>query len=883
MSTVTRITDRGQAESLQYLSAEIMNILNDSSALADALASILTAIKRETSFDAAGIRLKNGDDYPYFVQDGFSRDFLLTENMLTRSAPDGGLCKDDEGNCSLECTCGLVISGRIDPVNPFFSAGGSFWANDTAPLLDLPSALDPRTNPRNRCIHEGFYSVALIPIRAYREIVGLLQLNGRKKDCFTIEMIQFFEGISASIGVAVMRKQAEDALRTSEEQYRLAIKATNDAIYDLNLIENRIERNEVYTKTFGRPPHAKDSWQWWIDRIHPADRDRVVNGLREAIDGDTGIWTSEYRFPKADGTWADIYDRAHIARDETGDAWRVVGAMSDQTERKRAEEALRDSERRYHSLFESSLDGILLTQPDAAVLAANRRACEMFLMTEEEVIRAGRAGLMVEDEKLLAAVAERARTGKWQGELTARRSDGSTFPVEISSNLFVEADGKTMSAMVIRDITERRRAEDTLRKAHDSLELRVQERTAELSDAYDALQREMEVRKQAEEQLRQAHKLEAIGTLAGGIAHDFNNILASILGFTEMAIEDVADRPLVEKNLRNVLKSAVRARELVKQILAFSRRTNYERGPLSLTPVLGETVQLLRASIPMTIGIRLSISATSDTILAAPVEVSQVLINLVTNAALAMQHKGGTMEISLTDIDFEPQSPVLETDVAPGEYVQLMVKDSGIGMSQDVMKRAFEPFFTTRDVGEGTGMGLAVVYGIVKNLHGAITVESEPGVGSTFRVLLPKTKTQVEQEPINTAQMPDGKERVLFVDDEEMLVEWGRSTLERLGYTVTAVTNSTEALKTFSADPCRFDLVITDHTMSGMTGLQLSKEILKVKPGTPIILCTGHSETVSPDIAKEAGIREYLMKPLSRHELAQTVRLVLDTRPPDAN
>ena len=248
--------------------------------------------------------------------------------------------------------------------------------------------------------------------------------------------------------------------------------------------------------------------------------------------------------------------------------------------------------------------------------------------------------------------------------------------------------------------------------------------------------------------------MEAIGTLAGGIAHDFNNMLAAILGFTEMAMEDVPDRPDVQRSLQNVSRAAMRARDLVKQILAFSRKTSHERNPLSLLPLIKETVQLLRASIPTTIEIKFTATATSDTVLAAPVEIQQILMNLATNASLAMQEKGGTLEVSLTDIDFEPDSPVFGADVSPGEYVQLMVKDTGIGMGPDVMKRVFEPFFTTREVGKGTGMGLAVVYGIVKDLQGTITVESELGVGSTFRVLLPKVKTDAQAEAVTACRNP---------------------------------------------------------------------------------------------------------------------------------
>ena len=434
------------------------------------------------------------------------------------------------------------------------------------------------------------------------------------------------------------------------------------------------------------------------------------------------------------------------------------------------------------------------------------------------------------------------------------------------------------AAELEKEISERKQAEEALREAHDSLELRVQERTAQLNRAYEKLQQEMSERERIQEQLRQAQKMEAIGTLAGGIAHDFNNILAAIIGFTEMAADDVSDRPEVEQNLKRVLRSAIRARDLVKQILTFSRKTNYQRIPLSLAPLVKETVQLLRASIPATIEIKLANTASSDTVLASPVEVQQVVMNLATNASLAMQEKGGTLEISLTDIDFTPDSPVLDTDVIPGEYVQLTVKDTGVGMSPDVMKRVFEPFFTTREVGKGTGMGLSVVYGIVKDLEGTVTVESEPGEGSTFRVLLPKAKTEHEEEQPHTAQIPGGKEHILFVDDEELLAEWGEAALQRLGYQVTVATNSTEALKVFSANPSLFDLVITDHAMPHMAGSQLSSELLKIRPDIPIILCTGHSEIMSREKAKDLGIRNFLMKPLSKQELAEAVRWVLDEK-----
>ena len=471
------------------------------------------------------------------------------------------------------------------------------------------------------------------------------------------------------------------------------------------------------------------------------------------------------------------------------------------------------------------------------------------------------------------------KTGtKRTDELQLVRKDGSIFYASVTSVPVQNAEGNvTECRSVVTDVTERKRMEEALQKAHDELELRVQERTRELQNAYQKLTEESRLRERVEEQLREAQKMEAIGTLAGGIAHDFNNTLASILGFTEMAVEKVSDRPDVEKSLNNVLKSTLRARDLVKQILAFSRKTSYARRPISLSPLIKETVQLLRASIPTTVEIVLNMTARSDTILAAPAEVQQILMILGSNASLAMQEKGGTLDISLNDIDFPADSPVLEQSVAPGAYVQLVVKDTGVGMVPDVMNRVFEPFFTTRGVGKGTGMGLAVVYGIVKSLTGAITVESEPAVGSTFRIFLPKVKTEAKAEPAKTVAA-GGHERILFVDDEDLLAELNSERLKSLGYEVVTTTNSREALALFKAEPERFDLVITDYTMPHLTGIDLARQLLTIREGIPIILCTGCSDAVSPAIVKKAGIREFLMKPLSKQELAEAIRRVLGSK-----
>ncbi|HVN97818.1 MAG TPA: ATP-binding protein [Syntrophorhabdaceae bacterium] len=421
---------------------------------------------------------------------------------------------------------------------------------------------------------------------------------------------------------------------------------------------------------------------------------------------------------------------------------------------------------------------------------------------------------------------------------------------------------------------ERKRAEEALRRARDELELRVAERTTELQSAHNTLKAEIAERKRLEDELRQAQKMEALGTLTGGIAHDFNNILAGIIGFTEMVLDDdlPPDSPAI-RHLQLVLKGALRGRDLVKQMLTFSHKTEYDVKPIALAPLLKETVKLLRASIPTTIGIELKTPATSDTVLANATGIQQIIMNLATNAAHAMRENGGKMTITLSDAYVSP-----DQESKPGAYLELIVEDTGVGIDASVLHRIFEPFFTTKETGEGTGMGLAVVYGIVKSLNGNIFVESTPGAGSTFRVVLLKAEMEEPSEDSTSTALPTGHEKILFVDDEEMLAELGEDILKRLGYRVASATSSREALKLFYQDPLSFDLVITDQTMPELTGLRLAERLLTVRPDLPIILCTGFGDGVDSETAKTAGVKGFVMKPLVRKELAQMVRDVLDAK-----
>ncbi len=448
---------------------------------------------------------------------------------------------------------------------------------------------------------------------------------------------------------------------------------------------------------------------------------------------------------------------------------------------------------------------------------------------------------------------------------------GGDFLVS-TSPLADEQGHRIGSVHVSRDITSRKLMEEELRTSRDQLEMRVQERTAELRDAYQKLVEETEERQRVEQQLRQAQKMEAVGTLAGGIAHDFNNILAAILGNAEIAMDDLPADSKARHNVERILKGSLRARELVKQILSFSRKDAREPKHLRLGLIVQETFSLLRASIPATIEMKLDFSAENDSLYADPSQLEQVILNLATNARDAMREKGGCLTLSVSNIGFDGEPP--EPDMRSGQYLMVAVKDTGCGMAEDVQQRIFEPFFTTKEQGQGTGLGLAVAYGIVKGYNGAITVASRPGEGSVFRVFLPTAEMEEETEGQEEELALGGHERILFVDDEPTLVEVADTMLSRLGYTVTTKTDPRQALQAFLEDPEGYDIVVTDQTMPEMTGLDLVRCLFAIRPDIPTILCTGYSEAVSKADAERLGIRAFVMKPLSRLELAKAVRQV---------
>ncbi|MCP4602164.1 MAG: response regulator [Proteobacteria bacterium] len=396
-------------------------------------------------------------------------------------------------------------------------------------------------------------------------------------------------------------------------------------------------------------------------------------------------------------------------------------------------------------------------------------------------------------------------------------------------------------------------------------------------DLSDRKQAEYE-RYRLEEKLRQSQKMEAIGTLSGGVVHDFNNLLYAILGYAELAIEDTKKESMVYNNLEQIVKAGKRAANLTSQILTFSRNTKPEKRPIQLQSVVTESLNLLRSTLPDTIEIQTNLDEKCGAVLADPTQINQLIINLGTNAYHAMRERGGVLGVRLEELKIHPEMPQKYHNLTIGRYVKLTIRDSGHGMDVETIDHIFEPFFTTKKQGEGTGLGLATVYEIVKSYNGTITVQSEPGGGTIFEILFPMLAHEIKsiKKVDDEMQLLKGFGRILYVDDEELIARLGKRILTRLGYDVTALSSSTEALQVFCINPSSFDIVIADHSMPDLTGTELAKHLCQIRPDIPIVLATGCSEAIDQSQAQSNGIREYLKKPIGIYDLAKTVRRVIE-------
>jgi len=645
------------------------------------------------------------------------------------------------------------------------------------------------------------------------------------------------------------RKRAEDKLRESETQLRQIIDLVPHMIFVRDWDGKYLLVNEAVAKANNMSVSALTGKYLADFHSNSSEFQKMLQDDREVMmTGETKFLPEE---PFTDARGNLRFHQAtkvpfHVFGDKTP---AVLGVAIDITKNKQAAESLRESEARLDLALRSAHMGVWRID-----LIENKRyfddqVCRLlgidpakFTGTEEEFYKS----VHPHDREMLTAALARSieQDVLYEKEYRVVWPDGSVHYIITRGKLFRDETGQPVRMNgLIWDITEPKRAEE---------------------------EREM-----LEAQLRISQKVEAIGTLAGGIAHDFNNILQPIIGYTEMELNELSASDPVRKSLEQVLKASLRAKELIKQILAISRSTQEQhRIPTDISSIIKEVLTLLRSTLPTSIEMRQKIRR--GVALADSTQIHQVLMNLCTNAAHAMNDRG-ILEVRLSTVDLSESDLAGQAifDLKPGPHLKLTVSDTGCGMDAKTRERIFDPYFTTKEVGKGSGLGLAVINGIVKRHEGAITVQSQPEKGTTFTIYIPS----LDVRPETTMQVDDlplrGSERILLVDDEPTLMEMGTSLLERLGYKVTSQTDSMKALEIFRSSPDKFDLIITDYTMPKLTGLDFAREVLRVRPDMPIMLCTGFSEKITPDSVKELGMG-FLMKPYGMRQMSEAIRKILD-------
>ena len=670
--------------------------------------------------------------------------------------------------------------------------------------------------------------------------------------------------IAAATGVVWQRNskahfrtllQAESAKRSAEERFRVTLFSIGDALIAtdpsgrIDLLNPVAEMLTGWSQqeAQGRPVEEI------FNIINEKTRQPAVNPVASVLrDGVIVKLENDTVLISRDGREIPVEDSAAPIKSSDGETMGVVVVFHDVMERRKAAAALRaaydEMEQRVRErtaelaeqaeLISLTQEAIIVRDMEDRIAFWNKGAEEIYGWSSDEAV--GNVIHVLLDtrfpEGMEGMKKELLSTSRWSGELLHARKDGTRITVMSRRALRRDEQGRQTGILEINeDITGR---------------------------------------KQVEAQLRQAQKLEAVGTLTAGIAHDFNNILSAVIGFGEIGRDRLPEGSRDRFCFEKVVEAGLRGRSLVKRIMTFSRQDEQEKIPLKLSNAIGEAVALIRASIPSTIEVSMKTEGESGFILADPVQIQQVIVNLCVNGVHAMRDRRGVLTIELTDIVVEPQGR--QDGLKSGPYVRLVIGDTGEGIPPDTIEKIFDPFFTTKAPGEGTGLGLSVVHGIVKSHGGHITVESEQGSGTTFTLYFPRVAPGQGRAAGDEGQAPTGDETILFVDDEEALAGAATSILEELGYEVVERADPVAALELFKSDPSRFDLVITDKSMAVLSGFDLAREILAMRPDMPIIMYSGFGRTEEKEMAKAAGIREVANKPYTRQELAATVRKALD-------
>jgi PAS domain S-box-containing protein len=831
------ITGRKRNEAAREATVELLRICNMADKLPELMQNLMHYFQQITGCEAIGVRLRDGEDFPYYVTRGFSEEFVLAEKSLCSYDREGELIRDYAGHPAIDCMCGNILCRRFDPSKPFFTAHGSYWSSCTTEFLATTTDTDRQAKTRNRCIGEGYESMALIPLRYRDETYGLFQFNDREKGRFSSEKIALYEDLVDYVSITLSKLKSDEALRESEQ-------------FNLQIINNAEEGVVVYGTDLRY-------WKWnpYMERLsglpahdvigkNPLElfpflkEGGVIERLEKVLEGQP-VSSTEFPFHSPfNGYTGWASDTCSPLKNVNGEIIGVIGMVRDITARKQSDETLR----KLFVAVEQSPVMVMITDHNGIIEFVNPCFCKVTGYALEEargkdlsIIRGDTSRELL--NKLWDTISS---GGTWEGDFHNRKKDGSLYWEHATISSIRNEAGEITHYMAIKeDITERRNLE---------------------------------------EQLRQSQKMEAVGQLAGGVAHDFNNIMQVIIGNAQLQSIFNSQHGLDRRYVEEIFQAVERGVSLTRSLLVFSRKQPLEMTSFDLNGLIQESHKLALRLVTEDISINLELDNRVLTINGDAGLLQHVVFNLVTNARDAISRQGSII-INTRGIDIDGNFVAMHGGTsAEGRYALLSVKDNGCGISNEIKARIFEPFFTTKEAGKGTGLGLAMIYGTIRQMGGFIVVNSHPGSGTVFEIYIPLTDENVEA-PVtsnNINNISGNGELLLIVEDEEGVRDLLAQILIISGYRVICAASGEEAIRLTKVNSSEIGLVIMDMILPGMNGMEIARELHNIRPELSVLFLSGYSD----ETLESKGINGYhLQKPVHPAQLLEHIHRMLNGLP----
>ena len=828
--------------------SKILQLINNADSSKELMEQILILYQNWSTCEAVGIRIKEGQDFPYIVTSGFPDRFVELERHLCNYDEEGNVILDTDGKPQLECMCGNVLEGRFDPSKSFFTSEGSFFSNCTTSLLATTTNEDRQARTRNRCNGFGYESVALIPICSEGKTFGLIQLNDHKEGKFTAELIGSFRRVADYIAAYLAKIKSDEALTANEALTRSLIDSIPDLVWLKNAEGVYLACNKRFEDFYGdieKNIIGKTDYDFVDKKLADFFRENDCNSIAA---GKPTVNEEEIVFKK-DGHKELLETIKTPLFSKDGSIIGVLGIGRDITTHKETEEILKKSEEQFRNLIRNTPAAIAMFDLSMHYIAASNRWISDYKLEGQDLIGVSHYDIFPEISnhwKTLYQLGMNGKVSKADEECFSRQ-DGTNQWIIWEIRPWYDSKDRIGGIIILtEDITKKKETEADRNKVY--------------------------------QQLLQAQKMESVGKLAGGVAHDLNNLLTPILGYSELLLEELNDTKSNKDALTEILNASIKARNIVGQLLAFSRKQVLEIKAVNINDIILSFKKLLRRTIAENIKMELNLSPNLNPVLADSGQLGQILMNLCVNASDAMPD-GGTIIIETGTVMLDERYISNNSSVEPGTYTMLSVSDTGIGMDKNTSEHIFDPFYSTKgDL--GTGLGLSTVYGIVKQHEGHIWVYSEPGKGSTIKIFLPITDKKLSHEFNNRGnEVKKGWETILIVEDNDGVRGMIESILNKMEYSVLSSRSAEEALIILENSNKKVHLLLTDIVLTGINGRELYEKAIVIRQEIKVLYMSGYTNR----IIFEKGVfdmeKHFIQKPFSKNDLIRKIRDLLDEKP----